>query len=363
MSSTASSDASADVAAVTPSAEVLPGTIPTAIPLTIPSPSSCKMRSQEFLEFEGTTVFAPSPSPTYRYTLSMKNGKLRIWLEDCDSKKQWCTTDLDIQDYVDSSNVIPDATASDYVECFRDLLDAADDDLTNIPSSLQRRKDGILQLQLAVNIQVLLKTRVVTYSFDLEEISVERIDVLESKLHDLQDEVETLALSRQTSTIQKLEEGIKKLLKDCAGRDAVILQLKEEVKAVHLARENSVVVLLQATTKTAGGGDLVCWINSTFVFGVSAVMTGLDGVVPVESPGTYQVAVVVNHQTGGHNMSIQMMKGSDCIQSAYCGYAQGHPGSTSLTCTTRLAKSDQLSVKCPANLVGTSYLTLIRLGK
>ncbi|ETM48000.1 hypothetical protein L914_07411, partial [Phytophthora nicotianae] len=57
-----------------------------------------------------------------------------------------------------------------------------------------------------------------------------------------------------------------------------------------------------------------------------------------------------------------MMKGLDCIQSAYCAFAQNHPSSTSLVCTTHFAKNDQLTVKCPASLVGTSYLTLIRLG-
>jgi len=45
--------------------------------------------SDELLEFEGTTFFAPTPSPTYRYSMTLKSGKLRIWLEDCESKKQW----------------------------------------------------------------------------------------------------------------------------------------------------------------------------------------------------------------------------------------------------------------------------------
>ncbi|KUF84676.1 ATPase family AAA domain-containing protein 3 [Phytophthora nicotianae] len=87
------STASAEGAEATTSAEVSPEMIPAAIPVNISSPSPSKTISQEFQEFEGTTIFAPSPSPTYR-----------------------CTTELDTQDYVDSTNVIPDATASDYVE-------------------------------------------------------------------------------------------------------------------------------------------------------------------------------------------------------------------------------------------------------
>ncbi|KAF1773782.1 hypothetical protein GQ600_14780 [Phytophthora cactorum] len=142
----------------------------------------------------------------------------------------------------------------------------------------------------------------------------------------------------QNSTIQKLEEGMKKVLKDAAGRDIVILQLKEEVKAIHLPKK-------ARNYKTQG--DLICWRNSGFVFGLNPIVTSLDGIVRVESTGTYQVAVVVNHQAAGHNMSLQMMKGSDCIQSAYCGYAQGHLGSTTLTCTAHLAKTNSWLSSAP----------------
>ncbi|KAG7389155.1 hypothetical protein PHYPSEUDO_010957 [Phytophthora pseudosyringae] len=361
MSDAVKSDGAAEVAT---SAPVHPTAIPTAIPLNFP-PS--KTSPQEFLEFEGTTFFASSTSSTYRYSLSLKNGKLRIWLEDCESKKQWCTTELNIEDYVDSSNVIPDAIVSDYVECFRELLDTAKDDLSNIPSSFQRHQDGGFRLELAVKIQVLRKSRIATYTFDLETISVERIDVLESKLRDLQDEVEVLrsndqeAASCQNAAIQKLDEGMKKLQRDVASRDAAVLQLKDEVKGLHLAQDNSVVIPLQATTKASG--DLICWKNAAFIFGLNAIVTGLDGIVRVESPGTYQVMVVVNHQSANHNLSIKVMKGSECIQSAYCGYAQGNYASTSVMCTIRMGKTDQLTVKCPANLSGASYLTLVRLGE
>ncbi|EGZ06264.1 hypothetical protein PHYSODRAFT_246669 [Phytophthora sojae] len=330
-------------------------------------PPSAPPSAQEFLDFEGTTIFAPSPSTTYRYSLSLKSGNLRIWLENGDTKKQWCTTELSLHDYVDASNVIPDATASDYVECFQELLSTAAEDVANIPGAFQRGQDGVFQLKLSVKVQVLRKARVATYTFVLEEISVERIDVLESKLRDLQDKVSTLRMgdedlaARRSSAVQRLEEDLKKLQKSLDGRDVVISQLKDEVKALQLAQESSVVIPVQATTKALG--DLVCWRNAAFIFGLNASVTGLDGIVRAESPGTYQVTAVVNHQPAGLNSSIQMMKGSDCIQSAYCGHAQGNSGSTSLNCTARLDKNDQLTVKCPANLTGTSYLTLIRLGK
>ncbi|EGZ06226.1 multidrug resistance protein ABC superfamily [Phytophthora sojae] len=44
---------------------------------------------QDFVEVDGTTTFAAPPAPTYRYKLSLKSEKLRIWLEDCKTKQQW----------------------------------------------------------------------------------------------------------------------------------------------------------------------------------------------------------------------------------------------------------------------------------
>jgi hypothetical protein len=60
---------------------------PEAMPPKSTASSSESGAATEFLEFEGTTTFAPTPSPTYRYSMTLKSGKLRIWLEDCESKK------------------------------------------------------------------------------------------------------------------------------------------------------------------------------------------------------------------------------------------------------------------------------------
>jgi hypothetical protein len=37
-------------------------------------------------KFEGTTSFSRASAATHRYKLSLRSGKLRIWLEDCESK-------------------------------------------------------------------------------------------------------------------------------------------------------------------------------------------------------------------------------------------------------------------------------------
>ncbi|EGZ04678.1 hypothetical protein PHYSODRAFT_368914, partial [Phytophthora sojae] len=145
------------------------------------------------IEYEGTTTFALPPTQPYRYSLSLRSGKLRIWLENCESKKQWCTNDLILIDYVNPSNYIPDVvplTASRC--CFRELLNRAVEDASELPRSLQSTEESHLQQEFSVKIQAMLRPRMLTYAFDLEPISVERVDILEAKLRDLQDEVKDL---------------------------------------------------------------------------------------------------------------------------------------------------------------------------
>jgi len=44
---------------------------------------------REFVELDGTTTFSAPPALAYRYRLSLRKGLLRVWLEDCERKKQW----------------------------------------------------------------------------------------------------------------------------------------------------------------------------------------------------------------------------------------------------------------------------------
>ncbi|KAE8884563.1 hypothetical protein PF003_g31411 [Phytophthora fragariae] len=94
--------------------------------------------------------------------------------------------------YVNSTNAIPNATASDYVTYFHELLEGAQTDPDHIPITFQRHKGEVFQLEVSVKLQVLKQLRVATYCIEMEPISLERIDVLESKMRDLQDEVDQL---------------------------------------------------------------------------------------------------------------------------------------------------------------------------
>ncbi|KAG1704907.1 hypothetical protein DVH05_004935 [Phytophthora capsici] len=53
-------------------------------------------------------------------------------------------------------------------------------------------KDGILRLELVMSIRFIRSSWDAKYVFDLGPVSVERIDILESKLRDYRDELEKL---------------------------------------------------------------------------------------------------------------------------------------------------------------------------
>ncbi|KAG7389158.1 hypothetical protein PHYPSEUDO_010960 [Phytophthora pseudosyringae] len=308
--------------------------------------------SGEFLEFEGTTTFAAPPSPTYRYSMSLKSGKLRIWLEDCESKKQWCTTKLSLEDYVDATNAIPNATPTDYVEYFHELLDDVRDDAAHIPITFQRHKGKVFRLEVTVKIQVLRQSRLATYIIDMEPISLERIDVLESKMRDLQEEVEHLreegdeVIVNQSRGLHDLKVEVKLQQEDLDKREGEIVELQKELEELRVAHDSSTTVQMLATTRQ---GEWILWGNASSV--------------RMLIPGTYEVTVIVNYQTNSANATIQLVKGNKVIQSVYCGVDQGYCNSTSLVCITAVEKNDQFLVKCPVGLTGTSYLTLIRIGK
>lgn len=204
-----------------------------------PTESSTAPSQTEFVEYQGTTIFA-ADERVFRYSLTLKSNKLRVWLEDFVSKEQWCTTNLNLHDYVELANAIPEATATDYVECFHELLESPHD-VNNIPSSFKRVADDAFELRMGLKVQVLNKFRLATYSFKLEPIPVEKIDVLQSKLRDLQEEIQILRVERQeaaieqTTAISELRAEVEKLRLELDGQDNIIAGLENTVQALMVA--------------------------------------------------------------------------------------------------------------------------------
>ncbi|RLN68347.1 hypothetical protein BBJ28_00024989 [Nothophytophthora sp. Chile5] len=304
------------------------------------------MATLEDREIEGVTAFAPPPAPTYRYVIALKNEKLSIRLEDRTTKKQWYKGDLDRSDYVSSDTTILNASAADYALCFQESLDCALDDSGDVQRTLTVFKGDHFRLELTMKIRVLRSVWSAQYTFDLEPVSVERIDILESKLCDQQEELERLRHDQEIgqileSKVRDQQEELERLRRDQeAGRTPIFL----EAEASRMSQD----------------GKLLCWNK---VESDNFDMNGLDGVIRFRLPGVYSISVVVNYAPVNYNLTVELLKGSTGIRSAYCCYAGGNYSSNSLGCTTRFEKDEKLSVSCGANLVGHSYLSVVWLGQ
>ncbi|KAE9314207.1 hypothetical protein PR003_g19313 [Phytophthora rubi] len=263
------------------------------------------MEDQQDIMVEGVTAFAPSPAASYRYVIELKGSKMSIRMEDRTSKKQWYKCDMAKTDYVSTANAIPDATVADYVK-----------------RKLYTLNGGSRRLELAVKIRVLRSTWMAKYTFDLDPVSVERIDILESKLHDQQDEVE-------------------KLRSD----------LLNGPSPQH--------VQLEASTKDAQLRLLWKSIDS-----VGFVVNGSDGVVKVCDSGLYTMSAIINSAPGSFQHKAQLLVNGKSVQSVYCNcsYTGGNQKTTSLSFTTALSEGDEVAVQCDSNLFDTSYLSIVRVG-
>ncbi|RLN20086.1 hypothetical protein BBJ28_00025911 [Nothophytophthora sp. Chile5] len=294
-----------------------------AFQFSTPDPSSTAALGD--LEVEGVTTFVPFPKRTYRYVIAIKNEEMSIWLEDCTTKKQWNKGALNKADYVTSLNALPGASAADYAQVTgrngRKSLDGAPGNWNDLPRKAIPLESDRLRLELTVKIRVFQKELSTQYTFELEPVSVERIDVLESKLRDQQAELERLRHDEE------------------AGRAPIFLET-------------------EATAKTGVGR--ISW--NKVASGDFAVI-GAEGVILVRRPGVYNVAVVVNYHATNANMKVRLLKGTDCIRSIICAYTGGHHSSCSLGCTTRIEKDAKLTVTCDSNLVETSYLSVLWVGK
>ncbi|RLN55801.1 hypothetical protein BBJ28_00026356, partial [Nothophytophthora sp. Chile5] len=148
------------------------------------------------------------------------------------------------------------------------------------------------------------------------------IDILESKVRDLQDELERLRHDQES------------------GRTPIIIEAE--------------------ASRVCGGGMLLCWNK---VESDEFEVNGQDGVIRFRRPGVYSISVVVNHAPQGYDETVKLLKGSTCIRSAYISGASDNYSSNSLSCTTRFEKDEELSVSCAPILEKTSYLSVVWLGQ
>eukprot|EP00644_Phytophthora_capsici_P016777 jgi/Phyca11/131670/e_gw1.111.35.1 len=302
---------------------------------------------------EGITGFSSNPEDSYRYEISLKSGQVNIWLEDRSSKKQWQTGLLNKEDYVTTANVFVDASASDYVlvrlaMVSFTLVHSVEDEtiiMVNRQTGLLSKEDyvttanvfdedvertlmpqlgGEMKLDFSLKIRLLRSSRTIHYTFMLKPIAVERIDILESKLKDVQEELE-----RQRGGYCK--EGMAAFL---------FVECDEWMDSKLMWKE--------VTAKA---------------FAINEDKTSIKILVP----GVYSIGLVVNHVPMTREGLISLQVNEKTIQSAATGqcYSKKYcKQCSSLMSVVQVEEVADLSVLCTSSSATPnlpSYLTVARI--
>lgn len=178
--------------------------------------------------------------------------------------------------------------------------------------------NDICQLVLMVTIRVFRSTWLATYKFDL----LERIDILESKLRDQQDEWKNLR------------------------RD------------LHPTESVSRYVQLEAFAKI---GRRLLWRENHWA---GFAVNGRDGLVKVRDAGVYMMSAIISTSSRYGGNDTQLLVNGIIVQSvsSNSSYCDGSNKNTSLSFTTALKEGDEVAVLCDCDLGSTSYLSIVKVG-
>ena len=191
--------------------------------------------------------------------------------------------------------------------------EALEGDLNEL-GDIQRRFDVLSgdarQLVICVEVRIFRSLRVAKFTFVLNPVSVERIDVLESKLRDLQEELERLQRRFGDGHIQ-----------------------------------------LEASTKDASTRKLLWSASDSDSF----IVDQQTGVVSIHRPGVYSITAVVSCTS---NTRVNVLKNQECI---YTGSQSQYTSPVTASTIARFDANDSLAIVFQY-ISGASYLYIMQIG-
>ncbi|KAE9286447.1 hypothetical protein PR003_g26317 [Phytophthora rubi] len=128
---------------------------------------------------EGVTQFSSYFSTSYRYVISLE---AHLCIRQTGMLKN--------EEFVTAGNVFD---ARDYVACFGQCLNCPLDNKKGVQRTLTPLPSGKLKLELGLRIRLFGASRSIKFVFELQPIAVDRVDVLESKLKDMKEELDKLS--------------------------------------------------------------------------------------------------------------------------------------------------------------------------
>ncbi|TMW61203.1 hypothetical protein Poli38472_013666 [Pythium oligandrum] len=339
---------------------------------------------------EGMTQFPPSTAEAYRYKMSAVEDRLHFWLEDINSKQQWQSKGLRLEDFTTSETTIPQATFADYVSSFQNCLVAKSIDeaveverVTNPSKPLGETKEesaklsmeeytapetvipqaGFLdyvscfhscldaniatdssefardltphesddwEMRLTLKIKVFLSVWTLTYSFVLKQISLEPIDVLSAKIRDQADHIKALE-----NEIEQLKLGGQKPIEPVFVQGVTIEN-----------RPNGHKLIWKYDGEDVGFGT-----PRPIIFNPS-------GTIAVSKPGVYVIHVVAQAINQGNGAVVELLQNDKRVATTTIAIIN-NVASTPLHRVLSLGLEDQLAIVYKGNSQSTAGSSLV----
>lgn len=166
----------------------------------------------------------------------------------------------------------------------------------------------------------------VEYIFKMALISRERIDILETSLHEAREEIDVL-----TGQIAHLKAKLEDVRDEAAKKEAL----------------NPMITVLR-TTQSAGTSSLISW-NTTELNTLSATLNSNKQLVSIPKAGIYQIHIRVTGPDSGAQRHINLQINGVVAAQSICGFNTGYNCSLNLTEFKELKSGDTLGVHYTSN--------------
>ncbi|KAF0720027.1 Aste57867_606 [Aphanomyces stellatus] len=223
-----------------------------------PKPSTISRPQTIALELSNVRFGARSEAFRVQIAIGDEDLPMRIWLESKKTKQQWACLVIDIEDHKakGATYVLPTDVIILGLQRGLSALDSSHTlDASGCSVGLGDTKNNHLRLVLELKFLTLLSAK---YEFDLAPLETEKIDILEAKIRDIQDE-----LPRITHQSTNNHNGIVAELLSSADTKKYIPWTIKTSPSQHFIKISALkttvyflrpgIYLLQASTQAAGG--------------------------------------------------------------------------------------------------------------
>jgi len=306
-----------------------------------------KKASRKLISFEFNQVHFPSQgSDIYRVKVNSLTEGVLFWVESKKSKQQWQCTVTNIADCGPSG--VPEEAILAFLErALSNVSDGIDESKLDVnePTTDLPNDGGEVALVLKLSMGGIWRPEFV---FALLPVGLEKVDVLEAKVRDAQEEIEFLRMEaeHQAEGTQKEIEALRNLMQQHAE------SAKKDIDALRAQLLSSRIKFFSTSSTTACPNQQIVVWGPAAPFEIAATHFAQSDdkkQVRILVAGVYEVYVRLAGTNTANTQHLGLQKNGE--EYAQCTQSDGnsHQNTPQIQEVMRLAVGDVLQVRCGAN--------------